>query len=186
MDKDQENVLTPGVDEAPTYSRRRKTAVVAKEQERPETEEKNGDPELPAYYRGFATPIVLICDIRKLFIDKLNDTHASPLSGSYRHLLFHLAQMDGRTQLELARLTHLKPPTVSLSLAKLEAEGYIKRVADPADLRQTRVYITEKGKEVHEEAKKVLLELEEEFISDLTDEERETLTALLKKIREKL
>jgi DNA-binding MarR family transcriptional regulator len=47
---------------------------------------------------------------------------------------------------ELAALEGVRPPTISATVAALEAEGLLRREADPADRRVTRVAITAKGR----------------------------------------
>ena len=131
------------------------------------------------------TPLMLIHEITKLSSNILRgDEHR--VHNSYRMLLFHLVREDGKTQLELAKLCHLRPPTVSVTLQKMEQDGYVIRVPDENDLRQTRVYLTEKGLEYDLKIRKMMEELEYSIIKDLTDEEYIMLTELLCRIRNKL
>ena len=132
------------------------------------------------------TPLMLINEISKLFCNHMRKHDDPALNNSYRHILFHLAHRDGRTQLELAKLTHLKPPTVSVSLAKLEAEGYVERTTDPDDMRQTRVYLTEKGLEVDRRARTAIEAIDKKVTESLTEEERSELLGLLIKLRDNL
>jgi DNA-binding MarR family transcriptional regulator len=101
-------------------------------------------------------------------------------------ILIELAKRDGRTQLELAEATHLKAPTVSVALQKLEKEGYVSRRPDEYDLRATRVFLTEKGRELDERIRGIIREQEERATSCLTDEESETLTRILRKLKDNL
>ena len=132
------------------------------------------------------TPLMLINEISKLFGNHMRKHDDPKLNTSYRHILFHLAHRDGRTQLELANLTHLKPPTVSVSLAKLEADGYVERVTDPKDHRQTRVYLTEKGHDVHRRIHAAIEEIEAKVTESLAEQERIELLTLLIKLRNNL
>lgn len=170
------------------YSRRRKN--VQPEHEVPLKKESNEkDDNLPAPPPPppkDPTPMMLINEISKLFDNHMRQNADPGLNNSYRHLLFHLAHRDGRTQLELAKLTHLKPPTVSVSLAKLESDGYVRRVADPSDLRQTRVFLTDKGRDVDRKAQKAINEIEAKITECMTEEEREQLLVLLLKLRNNL
>jgi len=67
-------------------------------------------------------------------------------------------------------------------LDKLEAAGYIERLPDPADRRGLKVRMTELGGEVIEVAVRTGIELQNESLSVLTDEEREQLGTLLRKL----
>lgn len=165
------------------YSRRRKSVQAAADEHTPKPQENLQERRLPP---KDSTPLMLINEISKLFCNHMRQYDDPNLNNSYRHLLFHLAHQDGRTQLELAKLTHLKPPTVSVSLAKLEAEGYVERVADKADLRQTRVYLTEKGHEVDRRARIAIDEIESKVTECLCETERAELLSLLIKLRDNL
>ncbi len=133
------------------------------------------------------TPLMLCNEISKMFRNTLRDSSDDALiQGSYRDIVFNLAHGDGKTQLEIANHIHLKPPTVSVALAKLENEGYIERKADPVDARCTRVYLTDKGKSIHERAHVAIDTLESNAAKGLSDDEIKQLTLLLFKVRENI
>ncbi len=58
---------------------------------------------------------------------------------------------DGLSQREIAEKLHIKPPTVNVTVQRLEKAGFLYREADEKDQRISRIYMTEKGKQ----AKKV-------------------------------
>ena len=105
--------------------------------------------------------------------------------GGYHHILHHLEHKDGITQLDLAKLSHLKPPTVSVTLKKMESEGLVTRKTDALDLRQVRVYITEKGKAINQLIREKISEQERILTESLTDEEIKTLKQILMKMRDR-
>lgn len=129
------------------------------------------------------TPLMLINEISKLFRDRIRDEN---MQNSYRMLLFHLAIRGGRTQLELANITHLKPPTISVTLQKMEADGYVKRVANERDMRQTLVYLTEKGEEYNSNLRKKIEIIDKEVASGFTDEELQLLVSMLTRVRDNI
>lgn len=86
------------------------------------------------------------------------------------------------TQLELARATGLKPPTISVTLQKMENDGYVTRVPDENDMRAMRVYLTDKGKEFEMESRRVVRAMDAQAKEGMTDEEIKTLMTLLDKI----
>jgi DNA-binding MarR family transcriptional regulator len=47
---------------------------------------------------------------------------------------------------ELAALEGVKPPSITTTVAWLEGQGLVTRVADPADRRVTRVTVTPRGR----------------------------------------
>ncbi|MCI8589905.1 MAG: winged helix-turn-helix transcriptional regulator [Clostridiales bacterium] len=133
------------------------------------------------------TPFMVIHDLSKIFHCRLRQSaEESGLNESYRHILFHLAHQDGVTQLALAKMTRLKPPTVSVTLQKMQEEGYVERKRDEEDLRNTRVFITEKGRAFNEEAKSLVESLDAAAIAGFNQAEIQQLMAMLVRIRENL
>ena len=103
-----------------------------------------------------------------------------------RLILSHLAVQDGQSQLDLVRATHLRPPTVSVILRKMEEEGIVRRQSDQKDQRVLRVYLTEFGRETDERTIARIQTTEAEALRGLSEEEMVTLMSLLGRIRESL
>lgn len=57
-----------------------------------------------------------------------------------------LAYKDGLSQREIAEHLRIKPPTVNVTVQRLEKAGFLYREADEKDQRISRIYLTEKGK----------------------------------------
>lgn len=58
-----------------------------------------------------------------------------------------LSRRDGCSQKEMAECLEIKPPTVNVSIQRLEKSGMVYRKKDEQDQRIMRVYLTEKGRE---------------------------------------
>lgn len=136
----------------------------------------------------YSLPIKLIGAISKeLFNEQKNrEKQSVSMSKSIKTILFSLAQKDGVTQLDIVNSTGLKAPTVSISLQKMENEGYVTRMPDKYDLRSVRVYITEKGKELYENAFSYIKRYESKIMKNITPSEVRTLTDILTKIKDNL
>ena len=65
-----------------------------------------------------------------------------------------LAHKDGLSQREIAEKLHIKPPTVNVTVQRLEKAGFLYREADEKDQRISRIYMTEKGKQAKESGMK--------------------------------
>ena len=131
------------------------------------------------------SPMMLINEISRIMGDKIREKgEDNPISQkSGRALLIELSKRDGRTQLDLVKATHLKAPTISVVLQKLEHDGYVRRTPDQYGLRATRVYLTEKGRELDNKMKARIRAEEEEAMSNLTPSEYDTLLKLLEKLK---
>lgn len=133
------------------------------------------------------TPMMILNEVSHLMMDRIRSNHDELFSQrSIRLLIMDLARRDGRTQLDLVNATHLKAPTVSVAMQKLEKEGIVTRKPDEYDLRATRVYLTEKGRELDNRTRRSVHDAEELAMANLSEDERETLARLLMKIRESL
>lgn len=134
------------------------------------------------------TPMLMLHEITRLMGDKIrekgDDNPISQKSG--RLIMMELAKRDGRTQLDLVNATHLKAPTISVALQKLEHDGFVLRRPDEYDLRATRVFLTDKGRELDNKISKRVCEEEALAMENLTESECETLVKLLGKIKQNL
>jgi DNA-binding MarR family transcriptional regulator len=127
-----------------------------------------------------------------LYISKqtFNQTHTQlekiDLYRGQPPLLFALWEKDGRSRKELCNLLTLKPATITKMIKRLEKTGFVFSKQDEEDSRVSRVYLTEKGNKIQEEVKQIYAELEKQTFRDFTDEERSTLTILLKKMEKNI
>lgn len=126
-------------------------------------------------------------DSARLLDDRVASMTAShKLQSGARRVLACLAVRDGVTQLDLIRATHLKAPTISLIVQKMEHDGLISRRTDDLDMRLTRVHLTEKGKAVNDDIRRAVTEVEDAVMTDLSDAEKELLQTLLVRISRKI
>lgn len=134
------------------------------------------------------TPSMLINDVHRLTSAKIRrESERSGLRQGYRRIMFHLSHGDdGGTQQDLVRHTKLSAPTVSVSLARMEAEGLVRRRPDENDLRVIRVSLTEKGKQLNQRMQEIFREIEDDIGGELTEDEMNELKGLLFKIRQRL
>ena len=129
------------------------------------------------------TPMMLILDISKKFRDVMRDkSEAVGLVDSYRPILCVLKKHDGCTQQEICKYTQLKAPTISLTLQKMESDGFIRRDVDQNDKRNIRIYITDKVRGIQKEIDRMLKETDSEFFAGLNEEEVKQGKELLLKI----
>lgn len=134
-------------------------------------------------------PVKLCHDITRLsraHMRRESDVEGVLSQPGARLILSHLAVRDGQSQLELVRLTHLQPPSVSVILRKLEEEGIVERRGDEGDRRVLRAYLTDLGRATDESMIRRIQKTDALALRGLSDEENETLMALLRRVRENL
>lgn len=108
------------------------------------------------------------------------------MRASYRHVMKPLMENDGLTQLELVNITKLKAPTISITLRNMEREGIVRREKNDNDRRETHVYITDKGREMHAKILEAFDSAEKAMLAGITDNELKTLGDILAKMENNL
>ena len=94
-------------------------------------------------------------------------------------LLSALCKAEGMTQTELAECLMIQAATVTNSLRRLERDGIVERNTDLEDKRISRVYLTDKGRELINLVEEKWKKLEEQTFNNLSPEERILLRRLL-------
>jgi DNA-binding MarR family transcriptional regulator len=83
---------------------------------------------------------------------------------------------------DLAERMHVVPRTVTTLVDALEEAGLVERRPDPHDRRSTLACLTPRGEERLEQMRRARHEATGELLSTLSDEEREQLGGLLRKL----
>lgn len=109
--------------------------------------------------------------------------------GLYRGQQFVLCALwkeEGLTHSELAERLSVSAATVTNGLKRMEHAGFLERRPDPEDQRVSRVYLTDAGRNIRGAVERVWAELERETFRGLSEQERDTLGQLLKRVYENL
>ena len=133
-------------------------------------------------------PMSVIGEISRMMNNRLllGEDKNSLFQKTSRLLMLELAKKDGVTQLELVKATHLKAPTISVTLQKLEKDGFVERRTDSYDLRSMRVFLSEKGKNYNQYIVKKVRREENLILDCLTEAESRQLMKLLLKLKENI
>ncbi|MCU6711940.1 MarR family transcriptional regulator [Paenibacillus sp. J5C_2022] len=100
-------------------------------------------------------------------------------SGQYTFLIA-IANQQPITQKELSKKLLIDKTTTAKAITKLEAEGYVRREADPADNRYHLLFLTERGHEVVPKVQEALARVKNKTRKGITDEEYGLFVGLLK------
>ena len=93
-----------------------------------------------------------------------------------------VAKKDGLSQRELAKILNIKPPTVNVSVQRLEKAGFLYKKPDEKDQRVTRIYLTEKGKETKAKALERIHKNEAVMLEGFSEAEQCLLRRFLEQI----
>ena len=138
--------------------------------------------------KNISVPLSSIGDVSKLIYDKIKSKSSNEFNKptSIKLILHALIQKDNVTQLDIVKSTRFKPPTVSITLKKMENEGLVTRTPDPHDLRAVRVTITDKGREMYMISVRSVFDMEEKIMKDISPAEINSFMKILGKIKNNL
>lgn len=91
-----------------------------------------------------------------------------------------LSQDPGLTPGQLAQKLGVKAPTMTRTVGRMEAQGFLERRPDTSDARLIKVYLTESGRQSIERIHSAVSASSEQAIQDFSDKEVRTLVKLLK------
>lgn len=101
-------------------------------------------------------------------------------------MLMALWMEDGLAQAELTRRLGVEPASVSKTVERMEAAGFVQRQPDPEDARANRIYLTDQGRALEQPVKQVLAEAEDRLLANMSLEEKLLLRRLVVQMRENL
>lgn len=99
----------------------------------------------------------------------------------YGRILDVLSRTDGLSQREIAELLDIRPQSASEAIASMEGQGLVEKRANEQDKRSSLIYITQAGRQRQIDIRKEQIENARRIFEPLTNEEKETLLALLNK-----
>lgn len=110
-------------------------------------------------------------------IDKVTLMHGWIIAYLEEHKGADVYQKDIESTFAISR------STVTSIVKNMENKGYITRISVDSDARLKKLVLTEEGERVHNVIKRTIIENEARFNSILTEQERETLISLVRKLR---
>ncbi|MFF3332965.1 MarR family winged helix-turn-helix transcriptional regulator [Streptomyces sp. NPDC002888] len=96
--------------------------------------------------------------------------------------LLALFELDGLSQRELCERVRIEQPTMANTLQRMERDGLVRRVPDPADRRRAQVYLTERARAIEQELISAALAVNGAATEGLTDAEAETYLDLTARV----
>jgi DNA-binding MarR family transcriptional regulator len=112
-------------------------------------------------------------------------SHTLSESGIYagqEAVILALATEEPMTASAIAQAAGVKPPTMTRTLARMEAQGFIRRVADEHDGRQMRAALTEEGERRRGAIELAIRATEAHALAGLSDKEMRQFRKLLRKV----
>jgi len=111
------------------------------------------------------------------------DKGEQPLSRGSYSIPILIGLNPGITPKQLANALHLDASKVTFFLRDLDRQGLVRRTRSTTDRRVVELHLTEAGEDFSREVSKASEKLEAPFEGILSEGEKDTLIALLKKLR---
>lgn len=139
------------------------------------------------------TPIQWIEDIDKVValvsftyrsVQKHFAKELAPYNIGWGHfsILMALYRQEGRSQDSLAQSRGFDKTMIAKSILKMEKEDIVYRITDPEDKRIKKLYLTEKGKKMKPEMRRIGVELNSLLLRDFESEELQSVIGIIRKI----
>lgn len=132
-------------------------------------------------------PVQLLNQLMHLFFQKsIQMLEEYNLKPGQAGVLFLLEKYENLSQREIADKMGVKPPSITVSLKKMEEQGYITRKADFHDQRIIRISTTEKGSVCTVHIKEVMRKIEDLMCENMSREEILLMNRFLMQMRDNL
>ncbi len=136
-------------------------------------------------YRAIMGKLMAIMRDHKSTIDSyVNETK---LHKSQHRLLMVLSRMEKNiSQRDLAEILNITPAAVAVTLKKMEKMGLVNRMVAEQDNRYNQVVLTDKGKKIVKESRKIFQYVDEKMFAGFSQEELDAFEGYLNRVKENL
>jgi DNA-binding MarR family transcriptional regulator len=106
------------------------------------------------------------------------------LTTSQYSVLSELQEFPGLSNADLARKSFVTPQTMNLIVQKLEVRDLVGRSPSASHGKIMNIEVTSKGEDLLNKANELVLDVQNEIFSRISEDETIALTEILKKLRE--
>jgi len=121
--------------------------------------------------------------IDEVFLDVHKKLGVGWMGLTHGYILLSLYTKEEMTMTEITNQIERKAPTTTILVKRLKKEGYVSSKISTEDSRINLIYLTEKGKVHCEKMEQFLREFAVAGERTVTEEEVETVTRILTKVR---
>ncbi len=101
-------------------------------------------------------------------------------------IMLALEEEDGQTPGKLTGRLGVRPPTITKTINRLQAQGFLEKRASDADARQAHIYLTELGRGTIRDIEKSVRKTEKQALKGLDKKEQKALFKMLVRIEANL
>ncbi len=101
-------------------------------------------------------------------------------------LMLALALEDGQTPGALALEIGVRPPTITKTISRLQAQGFLDKRASETDARLAHIFLTDAGREAIVDIEKSIRKTEKRGLEGLDKKDQKLLSKMLRRIEKNL
>lgn len=101
-------------------------------------------------------------------------------------IMLSLDEQDGQTPGQLAARLGVRPPTITKTINRLQAQGFLEKRASETDARQAHIYLTEAGHDAIRAVEKSVKKTEKQALKGFDKKDLKQLSKLLARIEANL
>lgn len=105
---------------------------------------------------------------------------------SYRMILMYLSRHPGASQKEIAEFRGITTSSVNQTVKEMLLTGYLEKKTDEADLRCSKLYLTELGMNYASQIRQRIEQAEEKISRLITPEKKKEVITLLLSLAEEI
>lgn len=101
-------------------------------------------------------------------------------------IMLALFQENGQTPSQLSEKLGVRPPTITKTINRLAAQGFVEKRASEEDARRAHIFLTEHGEQAIRAIEKSLRKTEKQALKSLDKKEQKVLAKFLARIEANL
>ncbi len=101
-------------------------------------------------------------------------------------IMIALDREDGQTPGQLSTRIGVRPPTITKTINRLQAQGFLEKRASDTDARQAHIFLTEAGRSAIVDIEKSVRKTEKSAFKGLDKKDQKVLAKLLSRIEANL
>jgi DNA-binding MarR family transcriptional regulator len=101
-------------------------------------------------------------------------------------IMLSLSQTEGQTPGQLAIKLGVRPPTITKTINRLQAQGILDKRASDEDARQAHIFLTDRGRDAIRAIEKCVRKTEKQALKGLDKKEQKALSKLLARVEANL
>lgn len=101
-------------------------------------------------------------------------------------ILFIISHLKNATQREIAAEMNVSPPSLSMSIKRMQKAGLLIKTQDADDLRSNRIELSDRGREIDAKIKENLQDMDKNMLKGFSEAEIRQLQSMLDRMYENI